>query len=239
MAKSNRRSAWPGCFGQSALMGVRRTNTIVATARDCTALIVDKNDLLHLFTTDPRSAARLCHIVLADRSDAIRLRDIECQLKIRKLPPGEERAALVVGMHWRRVCDRQAQKHDSLYRLIVENVLQPSDLDSRQSSPFSTAGKSTLGGVENDELVRALSKDLSKRLEASEERLTAVLSGADQAELRVHAGLTASGARVCPASLSTVAVVAPEHPLPCSGRHAAETTGWHSASGVCGSVGEQ
>lgn len=52
-----RECPWPGCFGQAALLGTRRANTVVAT-ENSEALIIDKNDMLHLFATDPRGQPR-------------------------------------------------------------------------------------------------------------------------------------------------------------------------------------
>ena len=48
-----------GCFGQSVLVGCRRTATCVAHSA-CELLTIEKGDLIALFQSEPLSASRLC-----------------------------------------------------------------------------------------------------------------------------------------------------------------------------------
>ena len=66
-----------------------------------------------------------------DRSE--RMRGLMTRLRIRSMPPGEQKAAWVCQMHWRRYCGQLALNHDEVYKLIRTHL----DKD-KPSSAYAT-----------------------------------------------------------------------------------------------------
>ena len=56
-----------GCFGQTVLLG-RRHHATHRAAEDCEVLMITKEDLEYLLTSDPLSARRICRALILRRA---------------------------------------------------------------------------------------------------------------------------------------------------------------------------
>ena len=118
--------SWAGCFGQSALTGARRPATHVAHLAPCEVLIIEKSDLLGIFSADAKSTARVCKAVLADDLSEARLRNLMKRLWVNSLPRGsDERAAFKLSLAWRRRFESTAADHDEIHKLIIQHSTKP------------------------------------------------------------------------------------------------------------------
>ena len=137
----------PGCgsFGQEVLVGERRRCTAVAYSTSVESFIVERADLLRLFsrkelTVDLR---RVCRELLDDFMARDRMRSVKIKMRMGKifsLPSltDEERAGLRLLDSWRLYRRRRAQEHDALFKLINTIV---------KGEPFKHKDKpSVLGG---------------------------------------------------------------------------------------------
>ena len=111
-----------GCFGQEALLGMRRRCTAIA-ASSVEALIIGKADLLELlrraeFAVDTR---RICRVVIECFIARERLRKFKSKLMKAVAGMASDRqgyAASSIALAWRRHIEQQTQKIDPLYQLF-------------------------------------------------------------------------------------------------------------------------
>ena len=113
-----------GCFGQTALLGRRRQDTLVASVKS-EVLSVSKGHLESLFEQDPISARRLCKVVLDEFKRDDQVENATMRLRIATLHGNtsfgrREKAALQLQFRWKLYGDRLSAEHDPLYSLILQ-----------------------------------------------------------------------------------------------------------------------
>jgi hypothetical protein len=88
-----------GCFGQSVLIGSRRTATHICYGVKCEHITIDRNDIFRMFTSDAKSSVRFCRAVLDDYVRESRHRYLMKRFWLATTTRGtRERAALIIAL---------------------------------------------------------------------------------------------------------------------------------------------
>ena len=95
-----------GCVGLEVLAGMRRRLTARANT-NVEALMIDKDDLIHLGLGDSTNLRRMCNVLLTHFMGRERLNRLGMALRVAAAKPASVRAACMRQLAWRRYCDRE------------------------------------------------------------------------------------------------------------------------------------
>ena len=109
------------CFGQEALLGRRREDTVSAHTQ-CELLVIDREALEIVFRHDVISAQRICTAVVRGFRERDMRRRFVLAHRIRLAYKRERHlcAALTLQLAWMNYSDKVAQEHDPLYKHVLQ-----------------------------------------------------------------------------------------------------------------------
>ena len=163
-----------GCFGQEALVGLRRRSTAVARTFVET-LIIEKADLLQLFKGGQAASdlRRICNAVLSTFMGLERLRNLGTALRFDAagragLDGKHLRAQLLMKLAWRRYEQRYSQQDE--LRCLIKNTRQQTRESAARRSTSSVSDMAPSPGPDGFLMARKL-----EQLEANQRSLQASL----------------------------------------------------------------
>ena len=156
-----------GCFGQSVLLGRRRSHTYVSF-QGCECMIVSKDDLEVLLESSPYMARLLCRTVLKDQEVQDKIRSLMRKLRIATMARNEERAALVIQLCLDRFNERRAAREDPVYKLVFESQNEAETQKKKEAEAAAPPPPELSDAVEAIGEVKGMLVDLCTRMERME-----------------------------------------------------------------------
>ena len=116
-----------GCFGTTALLGRRRQNDTMAYTA-CETLLLSKDDLETLLSSDEVAARQITTLLVGDQVRSDRLEALTMKLLIGFMDVHNKqsegwlrREAIVIQLAWQRYKDMVARKRDPIYKIVMQH----------------------------------------------------------------------------------------------------------------------